>query len=98
MQLSGVTSVGSSGSAWPASPWPRVGEGGFARTIDQLLSEANGLNGQAIQQTVDLAVGKTENVHDVMLTVAKADLSFRLILEIRNRLTEALQEILRMPI
>ena len=34
----------------------------------------------------------------VMLSVAKADLLFRLVLEIRNRLTDAYQEIERMQV
>jgi flagellar hook-basal body complex protein FliE len=33
-----------------------------------------------------------------MLAVSQADLSFRMILEIRNRLTEAYQEIMRMQV
>ena len=44
------------------------------------------------------ALGRTDALHEVMLQVAQADLSFRFILEIRNRLTEAYQEIMKMQI
>ena len=43
-------------------------------------------------------MGQTDNLHSVMLAVAKADLSFRTILEVRNRLTDAFQEIMRMQV
>ena len=43
-------------------------------------------------------MGQTDNLHGVMLAVANADLSFRLFLEIRNKLTEALQQIMQMQI
>ncbi len=46
----------------------------------------------------DMALGKTDNLHDVMLQMAQADLSFHLILEIRNRLTDAYQEIMKMQV
>ena len=47
---------------------------------------------------MDLATGKTENIHEVMLAVTKADLTFRTFLQIRNRVTEAYQEITRMAV
>ena len=44
----------------------------------------------------DGKVNRAQGVHRVLLDVAKADLAFRLALEVRNRLTEAYQEIMRM--
>lgn len=70
----------------------------FSQVAQRLLGEANAQQLQADQAVQNLAMGKTENVHDVMLAMAKADLSFRLVMEIRNRLTEAYQEIMRMQV
>jgi flagellar hook-basal body complex protein FliE len=66
--------------------------------IDHLLAGANTQQVQADQAVRDLASGRADNIHNVMLAVAKADLSFHMILEIRNRLTEAYQEIMRMQV
>lgn len=88
--------VGSPGLA----PAPRGPEGPapFGRLVHDLLASVNGQEAQANRAVQEFALGKTDNVHDVMLTVAKADITFRLLLEIRNRLTEAMQEIMRMQV
>ena len=71
---------------------------GFGKVIDHLLGQANHQQTLANQAVEDLALGRTDNLHGVMLSVARADLSFRLVLEIRNRLTEAMQDILRLQV
>jgi len=46
----------------------------------------------------DLAAGKQGNIHHVMLTLEDARLSFQLLTQVRNRMLEAYQDILRMQI
>jgi flagellar hook-basal body complex protein FliE len=78
---------------------PRIaGTNGFLKVVEGLLSQANGQQVTADQAVRDLAMGQTDNLHQVLLEVAKSDISFRLILEIRNRLSDAFQEIMRMSI
>ncbi len=74
------------------------GEAPFANVIDRVLSGAVHSGDKADMAVRDLALGRTDNLHEVMRQVAQADLSFRLILEIRNRLTEAYQEIMKMQV
>ncbi len=76
----------------------RAAQGPFSGVIDRLLASVNGEQVRADRAVEDLALGRTDNLHGVMLAVARADLSFRLALEIRNRLTEALQEVMRMQV
>ncbi|HZZ78309.1 MAG TPA: flagellar hook-basal body complex protein FliE [Gemmataceae bacterium] len=84
--------AGSVGRSAGASPAP------FAGLVDQLVGGAVQSNTQAQAGVQDLALGRTDSLHEVMLQVAQADLSFRLILEIRNRLTDAYQEIMKMQV
>lgn len=58
-------------------------------------TEANRGADAAIQA---LATGEAQDLHTVSLAVAQADLSFRLILELRNRLADAFQEVTRMQV
>jgi flagellar hook-basal body complex protein FliE len=70
----------------------------FVDVVEKLLGEANAGQIQADQAIREMATGQADNLHDVMLAVAKADLAFRTILEVRNRLTEAYQEVMRMQL
>jgi flagellar hook-basal body complex protein FliE len=81
----------------PALP-EKTGGAGFGSLIDNLLSKVNAQQIAADQAVKDLGMGQTDNLHGVMLAVANADLSFRLFLEIRNRLSEALQQVMQMQI
>ena len=40
--------------------------------------------------------GASGDIHGTMIALAKADMSFRLLLQVRNRALEAYQEIMRM--
>lgn len=73
-------------------------DGGFARIIDRVLEQMSAPGRAADQAVHDLAMGRTENLHQVLLAVSQADVAFRLVLEIRNKLIEAYQEIQRMQV
>jgi len=82
-----------------ARPSPNLeADGPFARAVSKFLGEAHAKQAAADQAILDLATGKTENIHEVMLAVTKADLTFRTVLQIRNRVTEAYQDIMRMAV
>ena len=66
--------------------------------IGQLLEGANNHQLQADQAIKDLVTGESQNVHEVMLALAKADLNLRTVLEIRDRSIEAYREIMRMQL
>jgi flagellar hook-basal body complex protein FliE len=71
---------------------------GFPKMLDQLMSSAGRSHHAADEAVQAMATGQTDNLHEVMLQMAQADLSFHLILEIRNRLTDAYQEIMKMQV
>ncbi|MFO0966547.1 MAG: flagellar hook-basal body complex protein FliE [Gemmataceae bacterium] len=86
--------------ATPAStaPGAETSGQGFTRVMDRLLDAVARPQHDADQSVLDLTLGRTDQMHQVLLNVARADLTFRLMLEVRNRLTEAWQEIQRMQI
>ena len=104
MNVSALTGAGLPSSGMPAipsaAPSAESAQTGnmFANLIDRFVGEANTQQVREDQSVQDLALGKTDSMHEVLLDVAKADLAFRLMLEIRNRLTEAYQEIAKMPL
>jgi flagellar hook-basal body complex protein FliE len=72
--------------------------GSFLSLLGEQLDQINQQHHLADRQIQQLALGQTDAVHDVVLSVAKADLMFRMVLEIRNRLIESYQEVMRMQV
>ena len=70
----------------------------FGELLADGLGKVNAQHAEADHAAEQLAVGQASSVHDVVLSVAKADLAFRMVLEIRNRLIESYQEVRRMQI
>lgn len=70
----------------------------FSKILGNLVDQVNSLQNKADGSIQNLISGETESIHQVMIAVEEADLAFRLMMEIRNKLTEAYQEIVRMQI
>lgn len=80
---------------------PVNGIEGLAAQSNLFMHELNKLNHTLISSEVllqDLATGKTDNIHHVMLALEDAKLSLQMALQVRNKVVEGYQEILRMQI
>ncbi len=62
------------------------------------LKEVNSLQNNADALAQDVATGKSENLHETMLAISQAELSFNLMVQVRNKALEAYQDIMRMPV
>ena len=82
----------------PADEPNRAGAARFEGVVSKFLGEVNDQQLQADVAIKDLATGEADNIHDVVLTAVKADLSVRMLLEIRNQLVSSYQEIMRMQL
>jgi flagellar hook-basal body complex protein FliE len=72
--------------------------GSFAHTLRDSLAQVNSLQHEADRAIESLATGGPATLHDTMLAVEKAELSFKLMMQVRNKIVEAYQEILRMQV
>jgi len=70
----------------------------FAHVLQDSLGQVNSLQNQADQAIESLATGGPATLHDTMLAVEKAELSFKFMMQVRNKIVEAYQEILRMQV
>lgn len=69
---------------------------GFMDTLQHAISKANDIQLQASQATDALMTGQSQNVHGTMVALQEADISFQLMMQIRNKLVSAYEEIQRM--
>ena len=74
------------------------GASNFKELMDSYLKEVNDLQQEADKAVLDLAAGRKDNLHQVVAAINEADLSFRLMMEVRNKLLEAYREIMRMQV
>ena len=72
--------------------------GSFSRILEDFLKEVNSQQLSARKVERALSEGKVKNVEEAMFTIEKADLSLRLLTEIRNKALESYQEIMRMQV
>jgi flagellar hook-basal body complex protein FliE len=78
------------------APDSTEGEGNFGSILKDAISQVEDLHGSATQQVADLLKGDRGDVHNVMIAVEKADIAFQLMLQVRNKIVSAYQEVSRM--
>lgn len=70
----------------------------FAYWMAQEFAQVNDKLVQADDLVRKLALGEVDNVHQVMIALDQARLSFQLLTQVRNKLLEGYQDILRMSV
>ncbi len=70
----------------------------FANQLKNAMSEVQELSTRKNEMVEDMVTGRTTEVHDVMIAAKESQLAFELLMEIRNKLLESYQELMRMPV
>jgi len=77
---------------------PATGADNFAAVLDSYVSQVNHDEKAAGKAAVALASGESKNTSETLLAIQKADLSFQMMLGVRNKLVDAYREISRMQV
>jgi flagellar hook-basal body complex protein FliE len=76
---------------------PSATDGGkFLETLQHSIDQAEGAQGDATTQVAQLLNGQGADLHSAMIAVEKADLSFQLMMQVRNKIVQAYQTISNM--
>ncbi|GAB4302518.1 MAG: hypothetical protein Fur0034_17430 [Desulfuromonadia bacterium] len=78
-----------------------VGKGtasSFGSVISGMIHEVNASQQEADRAIQSLATGESKNLHEVMIAVEKSSVSFQFLAQVRSKVVEAYQEIMRMPV
>jgi flagellar hook-basal body complex protein FliE len=95
--IAGLGSLGSIGSLPKLPPLvPGSSEEGFGSVLSNVLQQVNQLNGGAEQQIGSLLKGGNADMSSVMIAVEKADVAFQLMMQVRNKIVSAYQDIEKM--
>jgi len=95
--IAGIGSIGSIGSL-PKMPAlvPGSSEESFGSVLGNVLQQVNQLNTGAEQQIGTLLKGGNADMSSVMIAVEKADVAFQLMMQVRNKIVSAYQDIEKM--
>jgi flagellar hook-basal body complex protein FliE len=73
------------------------GAGAFAESLQKMLGQVEKTAGDA-NAAVGNMLDKTGDVHDAMIALQRAEMSLQLTVQVRNKLVQAYQDIMRMPV
>ena len=70
----------------------------FGAFLEGSISEVNKLQQEADQAIQELAAGNEIDIHNTMISLEKAEVSFKLMMQVRNKIITAYEEVMRMQI
>jgi flagellar hook-basal body complex protein FliE len=73
----------------------KTGGENFAETVTRALKDANSDQVGAAEKIKELMLEGEGSIHDTMVAMSNAEGSFRLMMEIRNRMIEAVNRLLQ---
>jgi flagellar hook-basal body complex protein FliE len=76
----------------------KVQEKSFGEILKSHLTEVNHLQTSADAAAQKLASGQDKDIHNTMIAMEKAGVAFQLTMQVRNKVLEAYQEIMRMQV
>ncbi len=83
----------------PADAMPAAKpEADFGQVLEHYLQRMNREHKAAEKVGLDLALGRSQNTAETLLAIQKAELSFQLMMSVRNKLVDAYHEIMRMQV
>lgn len=87
-----MASTGSTGTTG------KTGGPGFLDSLKSAIGNVNDAQKEASRAVDALMTGETQDIHRTMVALQQADVSFQLMMQVRNKLVTAYEEIQRMQI
>jgi flagellar hook-basal body complex protein FliE len=81
----------------PVSQGAAGGEGdAFGRVLKDAIAKVDGLEKESEAAQAAFAKGGDVELHDVIIRIEEAEVAFKTLMEVRNKLVDAYREIMRM--
>lgn len=78
---------------------PRRGDAqDFGAMLKEAFGEVNRLRNEADRAIEGLASGRQTDIHGTMIAMEKADVSFKLLMQVRNKVVSAYETVMRMQV
>ncbi len=98
MPIYGISTPLAAGTPAETPAAGQAGGGGFAAALREAVEKVNDLHTASGGEIRKLITGESEDLHRTMLAVQRAELAFELLLEVRNKVVAAYQEVMRIQV
>lgn len=78
----------------PAAPKPAAAGGSFGNMLNEAIQQVNDVENSS-QGELQKFLSNESDLHSVMIALEKADLSFQTMMQVRNKIVSAYQEIMK---
>jgi len=97
MTIQGVGNSGVTAGVGKATGGESAGSG-FGKILQEALATVNNSENEANDMAAGLASGEHANIHETMIAMEKAGITFRLATKVQAKVLEAYKEIMRTPL
>jgi flagellar hook-basal body complex protein FliE len=70
----------------------------FSQVMRDTVKEINQLQTNADEAIAKVQLDNTANIHEAMVALEQASISFRALMQVRNKIVDAYQEVMRMQV
>ena len=106
MSAYGVTSGQNISPSLPVTPGEQPGAlapvqpsgDSFSTVLGKMVAEVNGKQITASNAVNDLQAGNNVSLHQAVIAMEEANVSFQLMVEVRNKLLDSYQELMKMQV
>ncbi len=70
----------------------------FSDMLKDVIADINKLQVNADEKIAEVQLGNTTNIHEAVVALEKADISFRAMMQVRNKIMDAYQEVMRIQV
>ena len=74
------------------------GGAGFGDALKEAIATVNEVQKKSDHEIQKLMTGQSQDLHSTLIAVQKADLTFQMMMQVRNKIVQAYNEIMRMPV
>ena len=81
-----------------AQPGQHGGNFSFAQSMREALNKVNADDANAAQKMADVDAGRSDDLVGAMLASQEANLSFSMLMQVRNKVMGAMDELIKLPL
>lgn len=98
MRIERITAPSAAMGKIPHTPESRRPNESFLEVLKDSVKKVNELQKQADAAIDDLIVGNSKDIAQTVIMMEKAEIAFRLMTQVRNKIVQAYEEIMRMQV